>query len=208
MLVSNLINIINLNVTPWLLALSHGITETASIQAMINILGASHPVIVSTNNLMVPSVAKANAEGGMKAVNKTVLQYAVQGGIILAPFYGVLFLFPRQTLELVYGANSPYVNLENILRLLTISYIFLYISQVPSAILAGLEKSRTAVVGQISSVAASICIGIPLTIYMGSVGTAIGSIVPNIVRIVANSWQIRNLPKSSDEKKSGVDESS
>jgi O-antigen/teichoic acid export membrane protein len=198
-LIGNLTTVINIHATPWVLAIFHGKEATAAVQAVINILGASNPVIFSINNLMVPSIAKANLEGGMKSVNRVTFKYALQGGLILFPLYLSLALFPRKILELMYGINSPYLNLDNVLRLYVLAYTILYLSQIPSAILAGLEKSKSAFMGQIGTVASALFIGIPLIITMSTTGAAISSIFSNIARILINSLQVQKLQISRNK---------
>ncbi|MBD2388119.1 lipopolysaccharide biosynthesis protein [Cylindrospermum sp. FACHB-282] len=192
-LLGSITAIANIHATPWILAIYHGTGETAAVQAVINILGASNPVIVSTNNLVVPSVAKANLDGGMKAVKQVALKYTIQGGLLLFPFFGLLGLFPRQVLELMYGSNSPYLNLDNVLRLFVLAYTLLYLSQIPSGILGGLEKTKSAFIGQMGSVTSSLLIGIPLIVQMGAFGAGISSILAAFFRIFINVLQIQKI---------------
>ena len=192
-LLSTLANIATLQVTPWILAIFYGTKETASVQSVMNILGVSHPILFSLVNLSVPALAKANVEGGMKRVQKIAIKYGFQYGILLFPFYGVLILFPRNILELLYGKTSAYLELDTVLRVLVVSYLLLYISQIVSAIIAALEKSKLAFVAQVGSVGSGLLVGIPLTISMGALGSAFGNVLANATRLVIYFFQFRKL---------------
>lgn len=184
--------------TPWILAIFHDKKTTATVQALTNIVGVSNPIISSTTSLMIPTVAKANQEGGMKAVKSAVIKYSLPGFILLIPFFTILVLYPKTILAFIYGSTSPYVTANNtniLLQLLVLSQLILYVTQIPSSILAGLEKSKSAFLGQIGSILSSLLIGIPSIVKLGDFGVIISSISANIMRMSINSYQIFNWQK-------------
>lgn len=192
-LLSNLISIVNIQATPWILAIFHGIETTATVQAVVNILGISNPVIFSMVGLTVPAVAKANLDSGFKGAWQIAVKYGIQYGVILLPLYTIMLCFPRKVLEIIYGQNSPYLNLETVLRIFVFVYLLMYLSQIPAAVLAGLEKSKYAFTGQLGSTIISMLIGIPLIIKIGVLGTALANVVTNMSRILIYFFQLRRL---------------
>jgi O-antigen/teichoic acid export membrane protein len=192
-LFSGTIGTINQHSPTWILAWFHGIESTAAVQALSTLAGIGNPIIVGTYSVMLPTVAKTDQKGGIKAVYKVVIKYALLGGMFLLPFFALLFFYPRTSIGYIYKSNSPFVNSENLLRLIVLSYIILYLSRFPSAILAGLEKSKSTFIGQIVSTSSSVFVGIPLIIMIGDWGIVFGGIISELMRIIMNMILIRRM---------------
>jgi O-antigen/teichoic acid export membrane protein len=194
-LLSGFFGMITQHSPPWILAWFHGVPSTAAVQALSTIAGVSNPIIVGTYSVMLPTVAKAGREGGIKAVYKVVIKYALLGAILLMPFFGLMVFFPKTIIGFVYKTDSPFLNSENLLRLIVLGYVILYLSRFPTVILAGLEKSKSTFIGQIISTSSSVFVGIPLIITIGDWGIVLGTMLSEIMRIIINMILIRKMEK-------------
>jgi len=87
-----------LQATPWVLFLIRGAGAAAGYQAISNLLGLSHPVMLSLGNVSVPAAARARVKEGFAAARRVALVHATQGGLLLLVAFGVLIAFPKQLL--------------------------------------------------------------------------------------------------------------
>lgn len=175
----------------WTLAYFHGLEEAAALQAVLNILGASHPIIFGMRGLIVPAVARANRESGKKAAHWVALGYAVQGGILLLPYYALITLWPRLILTTFYGQTSPYIHLEAPLRLFAVAFTFFYLSVVLTSLLDGLEETRRALSAQLVSAFAFLIIGLPLVAWGGLTGASVGRNFYSLTLVIACLFILR-----------------
>jgi O-antigen/teichoic acid export membrane protein len=192
-LLTNLLGSLSIQVFPWSLKFFHGLQATASFQVVANVLGVSHPVLFSLGSLIMPAVVQANLKGNMQDVWKATWKYAFLGGALVLPYYAVLFCWPREMLTAFYGSNSPYLNLglETPLRIYVLSYALMYFSLVLQALLYGLEDSRAVSSVQVISTVTSIILGVPLVLYNGVLGAALGTVCISISSLISFSFLIR-----------------
>jgi O-antigen/teichoic acid export membrane protein len=176
---TNLFYAFTLMCFPWTLALSRGPQEAASFQAMINVLGVSHPVIMSVGNLIVPAAAKARKEAGTGVAS--AFRYGSQGGALLLPYLVLLLIWPTQVLAVFYGAGSSYAGLAGLLRIFVFAYLFAYVASVFGALLNGLEKPKYVFVAQLVATCAGLGLGLPLIAGRGLVGASAGLATMNLV---------------------------
>jgi O-antigen/teichoic acid export membrane protein len=195
-LLSNLATIFNIHAPPWVLTMFHGTGEVASLQAINNILGSTNPILQSTPSLIIPSVAKARLEGKMPAVWQVVKNYTAQGLLFLLPIYGFILVFPRKVIELLYGSNSPYLEFEQMLRLVVLVYGLVYFSQVVGATLQGLEENKSVFLAQCASITSAVFFGLPLAAWVGALGAIIGSIISGFGRVTIGIILLRKIQNS------------
>lgn len=175
-----------IQIFPWTLAFFHDTSEAAKFQAVINILGVSHPVMFGISNLIMPAAAGARLSGGVAEAQRVSARYALQGGALLVPFFLVLLIWPTTALSIFYGPDSPYAALVIPLRMLVITYIFMYAVQILGALLNGLERSSTVFLTQLVSILPAIAVGIPLSAQAGVAGACIGFCLCYFVGACAN----------------------
>lgn len=168
---------------PWLLAFTHGLDSAARLQAMILILGLMHPIMFGISNILLPAVSRANATIGFEDARRTGLSYGGLGGGIILPFFLVILIFPGTVLLLFFGEDSPYLNLEQELRLLAIAYMFIYSSQVIAGMLNGVRRVPAGFLAQSAGVTAAILIGIPLIVQWGVLGACIAACTTHVIQV-------------------------
>jgi O-antigen/teichoic acid export membrane protein len=158
---------------PWVLGLLFGTAEAGSFQAILNPLKIFNPLIVGTQNIIVPAAAKERRERGIGAASRGGLAYAVRGSILFLPYLIVLFTWPRTILGLLYGFHSPYVHLELAMRICVVAYAIGFWGETVCSLLNGLGLPRAGFVAQLSATGAAVGIGVPLTLEGGLIGAIV-----------------------------------
>lgn len=128
--------------TPWVLFLMRGAGAAAGYQAISNLLGLSHPVMLSLGNVIVPEAARARARGGVQAARRVARIHATQGGLLLLVSFAILTAFPKQLLGLFYGSGSIYLELDHDIRLFALVYLLFFTALALKFLLNALQETR------------------------------------------------------------------
>jgi len=159
--------------TPWVLFLLKGAGTAAGYQAISNLVGLSHPVMLSLGNVIVPSAARARIKGGFKAARHSALIHAAQGGLVLLVCFGLLLAFPTQLLRLFYGSGSPYLSLAGDVRLFAVVYLLFFIGLTLKSLLKALQQTKAQFVAELLSCALLAVIIVPLVSVLGLTGALV-----------------------------------
>jgi O-antigen/teichoic acid export membrane protein len=195
-LMTNFIGVFIFHAYPWMLAIFYNTAASAELQAVGNILGVSNPVLLGIGSLIYPEVVRANGERGNREATKIGFGYALQGGLLLLPFYLILILRPQWALQLFYGANSPYLGLTGVLRLSVLCYSIGCLSIFMMIILNGLEKTKAAFFSQLAGAVTTIVVGAPLTAWGGVAGATAGGGLTTLAQLIVSGFYLRNCRKS------------
>jgi len=190
---ANILTNLSLHAAPWALFLLRGPAEAAGFQAVSNLLGVSHPIVLSLGNVVVPAAARARVAAGLLAARRVALRHGTQAGLMLLPFVVTLLIFPRQLLSLFYGSTSPYAALEEPLRLLTIIYVLRYSSMTLTFLLNALEKNRVQFVFELCG---SLLLGglvVPLVVWFGLSGAILAIGLLAATRLAGNVLILRSV---------------
>jgi len=190
---SNLLGNFSLQAVPWALFLFRGPAEAAAFQAISNLLGVSHPIMLSLGNIIVPAAAVAHVKRGFVAARRVALRHAAQGGLLLLPFVAALLVFPRPLLELFYGQGSPYVVLASALRLLTVVYALNYFSLTLKFLLNALEKNRLQFVVELCGTLLLAVLVVPLVLRFGLEGAILATGLALATRLASNVVILRQV---------------
>jgi O-antigen/teichoic acid export membrane protein len=196
---SNLVTNFSIQAVPWALFLFRGPAETAGFQAISNLLGASHPIMLSLGNIVVPAAARARVQDGFHAARRVALRHAAQGGLLLLPYVAALLLFPGFFLALFYGQGSHYVQLENALRLLTVLYALHYVSLALKFLLNALEKNRVQFVVEFCGGLLLIALLVPLVLWFGLLGAIVATGVWLAIRLTGNLIILRHFADGEEK---------
>ena len=195
---SNLATNFSIQVVPWSLFLIRGAGEAAGFQALSNLVGFSHPIMLSLGNIIIPAAARARARQGLRAAQRVALVHAVQGGVLLLPYFVALGVYPRQLLALFYGAQSPYLELDNALRLFAVAYAFYYFSLVMKFLLNALEENRSQFVAELASSLLLAVIIAPLVFGYGLAGGILATGVWLFARFCCNAVILRQTGRAGE----------
>ena len=180
LLLGNLAGIVTIQGLPWILALARGAAGAGALQAAVNVLGVTNPIMFAVGNLIIPGAAHGRRQGGISLALRTAFTYARFGAALLAPCYAVVLLWPSEVLSLFYGPSSPYADLVNVLRLYVLVYCFTYVATILNGVLTSLERSRYVFYAQFASALGAVIIGLPLIAMGGLTGAVFGSLAASV----------------------------
>jgi O-antigen/teichoic acid export membrane protein len=171
---------------PWILNWTQGRGHAASFQALINVLGITHPVLLSVSALVLPAVAAVKGARRFAEARRIAWSYTWQFEAMVAPYLIVLLIWPGAILRLFYGPLSPFASLTTPLRLMVITYAFAFPLMVWGAALTGVEKVREGFRVQLLGATTTVVIGFPACLFLGVSGAAVGDAVSRAVRTIAS----------------------
>jgi O-antigen/teichoic acid export membrane protein len=190
---SNLAANFSLQAVPWALFLLRGPAEAAGFQAVSNLLGVANPIMLSLGNIVVPSAARAHVKDGLLAARRVAVRHGTQGGLLLLPYMAALLIFPRQFLGLFYGSGSPYVVLENALRLLTVFYALHYVALTLKFLLNAIEENRPQFVAELCGSLLIAGLVVPMVLWFGLPGAILAIGLWITARLVGHIIILRHL---------------
>jgi Na+-driven multidrug efflux pump len=180
--------------TGWSLAFAHGAGAAAEIQAVSNVLGVTHPILFGVAMVITPAAATGYARSGFNAARSAAMRFALQGAILLVPYWAAVALWPDVVLRLFYGESSPYLGLIIPLRLVVASYVLSYVTISSGALLSGLRANRQVFLAQLAGgLVVTTFVILPLVAFAGVVGAAIGSAVAAGTSAALNLIQVRRV---------------
>jgi O-antigen/teichoic acid export membrane protein len=173
----------------WTLNATHGAEACGVFAAIVLFFKLANPVMSSMSGLIIPSVARASKENNRTATRQA-LRYISFGALLLSPYFLALALAPRILMRLAYGSSSPYLQEAPLLQLFVLNATMGYFATVGNAWLAGLGRSDFTFRAQMCNVAATLLIGLPLTVLWSVSGMVIGGTIASCFGIAAYAYYI------------------
>jgi O-antigen/teichoic acid export membrane protein len=191
LLMNNLLSVLNLQAVGWIIATFHGREQVAQIQAISNILGMTHPVLMGLSALIVPATAKARASNGIRHGARVALTYASMGAAMLIPIYLVIALIPHDVLYAFY--KDKYIDCTLLLRLIALVYSIDFIGWMLGAMLSGLEQTRSVFLASLCMGVVTVLFTVPFAIKFGILGALIGACLSVTTRMIASGYFAQTL---------------
>jgi O-antigen/teichoic acid export membrane protein len=192
MLLANILGAFTLQAFSWSLGAFHSPAESGTFQAIITLLGLTHPILFGLGNLLVAVSARFGQQEPDKA-SKAALSLSALGAIVLTPYFLLLLAFPQQALTLVYGTQSPYAIYRHEVRLLVLAYFIAYLASMLTAFINGLGKTKAVFSVQLLGAAASLSIGLPLSRAFGTSGACVGLLCVHAARFGNAVYQFKKV---------------
>ncbi len=177
----------------WSLSVSHGAAAAGYLQALVSVLGVTHPVLFGIGNAIVPSVATAKANRGLAAAWKAALSLGFHGSFLVVPYLIALLCAPLFFLTLFYGSKSPYLALWMLVRAMCINYSFMFVSQILDGLANGLQRPRINFFGQAFATGFAATLALPGAFFYGVSGAVIGICVSNFARLLVQYTLLRRI---------------
>lgn len=176
-----------------------GADSSALFGATVLFFKPANPIQSSMSSLIVPAVARAAKEGGLRAARRQAMRYIAFGATLLAPYFLLLALAPEWCISMAYrGHAAEYAGVVPMLRLYVANYTCVFFSAVLGAWLAGLGQSRFSFYAQIANIVATVLIGLPLTAKFGVMGLICGGLVSALACLVGSAWFLQRAPQTTD----------
>jgi O-antigen/teichoic acid export membrane protein len=187
---------------PWILTWTHGRDHAANFQALINVLGVTHPLLLSVSALVIPAVAAAKGTSRCSNARRLAWSYTWQFEALVAPYLIILLIWPGAVLRLYYGASSPFLSLLTPLRLMAVTYFFAFPMTVWAAALCGVERVRAGFRVQVLGATTTAVIGVPACMLFGVSGAASVDAISRAVRAIVSYVEL--APEREPPPKNGV----
>ncbi|MCL6544863.1 MAG: hypothetical protein K6T61_06525, partial [Bryobacteraceae bacterium] len=198
-LASSLASLLSTQGFVWVLTLSRGPAEAASLLAVLNVLGVSHPLLFGMTNWMLPATAAAFQRGGERAAFRAALHSWRPGAALAAAMLAFLLLQPGFALRLLYGASSPYAVLSAPLRWGALAYLLMFGGQLYGCYLLALRRVRRGLWMQLAATGAVLAAGFPLAIWYGAAGACAGLALASLSKLAAGWVLSSSRPATKDE---------
>lgn len=171
----------------WTLAANHGREQAAAFQALLNILGVTHPILLTISAIVLPATAAAMASGAesskLTLARRLGSHYIWQFELLIAPVLLAYAIWPAFFLRVLYGASSPYVHLEVALRIMVVAYVLTVPAFVLATILTGIADARGNAIVQIGSAIVAIVVIVPGSLLFGLIGAITGDTICRASRV-------------------------
>ena len=194
---AKLVAFFSLQAFPWVLAYRHGLAAVAAFQSLFQLVALTNPILLSSNNLIMASIAKGNRQG--TSFLGSAKKYMLYGGGMAGLYFAILLLGGGRVMALFYGRNSAYLLNAPLLGIFVVAYAFEFVSMFAGAILAGMEKTRPLFIQQVSGMAIAICIVLPLVARWGLRAAVFGLLLVNVTKAAAG-WYMVYLARPGNPK--------
>lgn len=175
----------------WVLTATHGSASAGFYQALLSVVGVTHPILFGLSNAMVPSVANALEGQGLPQAIRAALRLGGFAAILVGPYLALLILFPRVTLSVFYGAHSPYTSLGWLLPFMASAYLLVFCSQVIDGLAFGLKLPKINFDGQVTAAVVACVIAIPGSAIAGLKWSVWGFCLLTAGRLITQAAALR-----------------
>ncbi len=179
MLASQVVSALAVYVIGWLLAWRVGVTATGVYAACASLAGLMNPILLGMNNVLLPRVAMAFAEGAHAAVRRLSRKaLALVVGPTATIAVGLVVCAPR-LLSLLYGPSyAPYYHVAGVLAIATVLNA---VGLAANLGLLAMERSEIGFVAQLAGLCAAVAAALALIPYFGIAGAACGALLGTAV---------------------------
>jgi O-antigen/teichoic acid export membrane protein len=164
---------------PWLLAAVQDSTTAGVFGACIGPLLFSNPFLLGATNLFGPDTAHAYAEGGVAALQRTVLRATYAVGAVMTLFCVVMAVAGGDIVILLYGQN--YAGNGTTVALLALGLFVSSLTLPAQYGLLSLNRPDAGFVSYVLALAVALPLGVWLASAHGVIGAAIAYLVAGIV---------------------------
>lgn len=177
-----------LQAIPWVLAYRYGLASVAGFQALFQLVALTNPILLSTNNLMMASIAKGRH-------NKTRFLHAARNYMlysagVVSVYFGALLVGGPRLMAIFYGKHTEYLSEAPLLPMFILAYALEFVSMYAGAILAGMERTRPLFMQQLWGTIVSVVFILPLVALYGLKAAVEGLVLINGVKALAGWYMV------------------
>jgi O-antigen/teichoic acid export membrane protein len=192
---AKLVAFFSLQAFPWFLAYRHGMVAVAAFQSLYQLVALMNPVLLSSNNLIMASIARSARQTGFFLVGGAKKYMFYSSGIVTL-YFSILLLGGNRVMSFFYGRSSTYLSNAPLLRVFAAAYVLEFVSMFAGAILAGMEKTRPLFFQQLWGMLVAICLVLPLIARFGLRAAVTGLLFVNAAKAITG-WYMVFVAKSS-----------
>jgi O-antigen/teichoic acid export membrane protein len=188
---AKLVGFFSLQSFPWFLAYRHGLVAVAAFQSLYQLVALMNPILLSSNNLIMASIAQSVRQQGSLLVANVKKYMLYSSGIVTLYFAGLL-LGGSQVMSFFYGRSSTYLSNAPLLPIFAAAYGLEFVSMFAGAILAGMEKTRPLFFQQLWGMLVAICVVLPFIASFGLRAAVAGLLFVNAAKAIAGWYMVYN----------------
>jgi O-antigen/teichoic acid export membrane protein len=177
----------------WLLAWGRDLSSSATLVALANVVAFSSPIMFGIENILVPEIARHRDNMTFERLASLLSKRAFVCFALVAPFFGVLILWPDKALHLFYGHHKTYAEYAFALRLLALAYATYLASYIFSAALRGYGATAAVFKMQLYPALFSVTFGTWLTLEYGVNGACFAALVAGVLRVAIGYYFVNAL---------------
>lgn len=181
----------------WVLAWGHNLESSATLVALANIVGFSSPVMFGLENILVPEIARQRDTLSFPDLMALVWRRGIVGGLLVAPFFLIVLIWPGPVLRLFYGADKDYAQFAAALQILAGAYITYLAGYILSATLRGCRSSTAVFKMQLYPALLGLSLGSWLTLRYGVSGACLAALIAGSVRVGIGCYHVSRLREAT-----------
>ena len=185
---AKLVAFFSLQAFPWVLAYRSGFTAVAAFQSLFQLVALTNPILLSSNNLIMASIAKSRHEG--LPFLGHAKRYMLYSAVIVGLYFAILLLTGGRVMSLFYGRHSSYIQNASLLSVFVLAYALEFVSMFAGAILAGMEKTRPLFIQQVSGMLIAVIFVLPLIARWGLRAAVYGLLLVNTSKALAGWYMV------------------
>jgi O-antigen/teichoic acid export membrane protein len=186
---AKLVAFFSLQAFPWFLAYRHGLVAVAAFQSLYQLVALINPILLSSNNLIMASIAKSVRQKGSFLV-ASARKYMLYSSGIVTLYFAVLLLGGGRVMSFFYGRSSMYLSNAPLLPVFAAAYVLEFVSMFAGAILAGMEKTRPLFFQQLWGMLVAICLVLPFIARLGLRAAVTGLLFVNAAKAITGWYMV------------------
>ena len=190
---AKLVAFFSLQAFPWFLSYRHGIVAVAAFQSLYQLVALMNPILLSSNNLIMASIAKNLRQHSSSLVGGAG-KYMLYSSSLVAFYFILMLLSGGRVMSFFYGRSSIYLSNARLLPIFGAAYALELVAMFAGAILAGMEKTRPLFFQQLWGMIVATCVVFPLIARFGLSAAITGLLFVNAAKAVAG-WSMVGIAK-------------
>jgi O-antigen/teichoic acid export membrane protein len=186
---AKLVAFFSLQAFPWFLAYKQGLTAVAAFQSLYQLVALMNPLLLSSNNLIMASIAKSMREQST-SLAASARKYMLYSSGIVTLYFAVILLGGNRVMSFFYGRSSVYLTNAPLLPIFAAAYVLEFVSMFAGAILAGMEKTRPLFFQQLWGMLVAICLVLPFMARFGLRAAVTGLLFVNAAKAITGWYMV------------------
>jgi O-antigen/teichoic acid export membrane protein len=200
---AKLVAFFSLQAFPWFLAYRHGLVAVAAFQSLYQLVALMNPILLSSNNLIMASIAKSVRQQGASLLT-SIGKYMFLSSSIVTCYFAVLLFGGSRVMSFFYGRHSAYLSNAPLLPIFAAAYGLEFVSMFAGAILAGMEKTRPLFFQQLWGMLVAVCLVLPFIARFGLRAAVSGLLLVNAAKAISGWYMVSttrsNMRKASESR--------
>jgi O-antigen/teichoic acid export membrane protein len=176
-------------VMPWIVAVTHGASQTGLLGACTTLVGLSNIFLMGLCNFLSPQAARAFTDGGLAELKSVLKKTSALFGVTLGGLAVVAFLIGEKVAVLVYGAQ--FSGSGPVIGVLSLSVLANSFGVTAGNGLWAMERPKANFVADLCSLAVVVVVTILCVPQWGPMGAALATLSGTTTDALVRLWILR-----------------